>query len=83
MQTAKLTSKGQITVPLHIRKKLKLSEGDRVAFVEKGGTIELINSNDTAFARVRDAFDGEAEKLGISSIEDVVEIIKNMRNENK
>ena len=81
MQTAKLTSKGQITVPLHIRKKLKLAEGDRVAFVEKEGRIELINSNDAAFARVREAFDGEAEKLGIHSIDDVVEMIKAMRSE--
>jgi len=83
MQTAKLTSKGQITVPLQIRKRLKLNEGDRIAFVEREGRIEFINSNDMAFARVRDAFDGEAEKLGIQSIDDVVDIIKAMRSEKK
>jgi len=83
MQTAKLTSKGQVTVPHSIRKKLKLNEGDRIAFVEREGKIELVNSNDIAFAKVRDAFDGEADKLGIETIDDVVDIIKSMRSESK
>lgn len=83
MQTAKITSKGQITLPLPIRKSLNLSEGDRVAFIEKDGRYELVNSNCLAFERVREAFDGEAEKLGIKNIDDVVDIIKSMRNEKK
>ena len=83
MQTAKITSKGQITLPLQIRKSLNLNEGDRVAFVEKDGRFELVNSNYLAFERVREAFDGEAEKLGIKTIDDVVEIIKRMRKEQK
>ncbi len=34
MATATLTSKGQITIPLTIRRKLGLDTGDRVEFVE-------------------------------------------------
>ena len=30
MELAKVTSKGQITIPLQIRRKLKLKEGDKV-----------------------------------------------------
>jgi AbrB family looped-hinge helix DNA binding protein len=83
VQTAKITSKGQITLPLRIRKALGLREGDRVAFVERDGKYELANSNEMAFQKVRDAFDGEAEKLGINTIDDVVAIIKQMRQEGR
>lgn len=34
MTTATLTSKGQITIPLKVRRKLGLDSGDRVEFVE-------------------------------------------------
>ena len=34
MSTATLTSKGQITIPLPVRRKLGLDAGDRVEFVE-------------------------------------------------
>jgi antitoxin PrlF len=34
MSTAILTSKGQITIPLAVRRKLGLDTGDRVEFVE-------------------------------------------------
>ena len=34
MATATLTSKGQITIPLTVRRKLGLDAGDRVEFVE-------------------------------------------------
>jgi len=34
MTTATLSSKGQITIPLRVRKKLGVDAGDRVEFVE-------------------------------------------------
>ncbi len=34
MSTATLTSKGQITIPLAVRRKLGLDTGDRIEFVE-------------------------------------------------
>ena len=34
MATATLTSKGQITIPMKVRRKLGLDAGDRVEFVE-------------------------------------------------
>jgi AbrB family looped-hinge helix DNA binding protein len=34
MATAAVTSKGQITIPLEVRKKLGIKPGDRVRFVE-------------------------------------------------
>jgi len=41
MASATLTSKGQITIPVEIRKKLGLKTGDRVQFVE-GANGEIV-----------------------------------------
>ena len=35
-QTSRISSKGQITVPLDVRKRLGLREGDRVEFITEG-----------------------------------------------
>lgn len=37
MPTAKITSKGQITIPIEVREKLKLKTGDKVDFFEEDG----------------------------------------------
>ena len=34
MATAALSSKGQITIPIEVRKKLGLKTGDRIGFIE-------------------------------------------------
>lgn len=39
MDTAKITAKGQITLPKKIREKLGVAEGERVYFVEKNGRM--------------------------------------------
>lgn len=35
MELAKVTSKGQITIPIDIRKKLGITEGSKVLFIEE------------------------------------------------
>ena len=35
MKLAKVTSKGQITIPIEIRKKLGIKNGDKILFVEE------------------------------------------------
>ena len=39
MEIAKITSGGQITIPIDIRKKLGLKEGDKVIFLEEQAQI--------------------------------------------
>jgi antitoxin PrlF len=41
MVTAKVTSKGQITIPKAIREKLGISPGERIGFIEKQGIFTI------------------------------------------
>lgn len=45
MPQAKVTSKGQITLPKLVRDALGLATGDRVAFVEDAGGFRLVPAN--------------------------------------
>jgi AbrB family looped-hinge helix DNA binding protein len=45
MKLAKLTSKGQLTIPVAIRKKLHLEEGDQVIFLMDGDGVRLANAS--------------------------------------
>ncbi len=79
MELAKLTSKGQITVPAEIRRRLKLKKGDKVFFVEDKGRIYFENSSQFALKKIQDEMEGEAEKTDFRSEEDVIGYIKNFR----
>ena len=40
-RTSTLTSKGQVTVPIDIRRKLGLRPGQKVEFVERDGQVQI------------------------------------------
>ena len=81
MEIAKITSGGQITIPIDIRKKLGLKEGDKVIFLEDGDKIVFANATKIAFENMRKAFAGEAEKLGLKDEQDVVTFVDEVRKE--
>lgn len=83
MELAKITSKGQITLPISIRRSLKLNDGDKVAFIEQDGQYVLVNPTMLAFGNVQKAFEGEAERLGLQDIDDVVAMVKEVRAERR
>ena len=62
MEIAKVTSKGQITIPIDIRKRFGFQEGNKVLFVEDGNRVYLMNSTMNALKEAQKAFEGEAEK---------------------
>jgi len=73
---ARITTKGQVTVPLELRKSLNIKEGDYIIFEKKGSRVEIrkmIPLNDFEdFARpIRERF----QKEGITS-RDVEEAIR-------
>ncbi|WP_270505186.1 AbrB/MazE/SpoVT family DNA-binding domain-containing protein [Eubacterium limosum] len=44
MDTAKVMSKGQVTIPKRIRDLLNLENGDYVTFIVDEGRIQIVNS---------------------------------------
>lgn len=81
MEVAKITSRGQITIPIDIRKKLGVREGDKVIFFENQGQMVVANAAKIAFANMRAAFAGEAERLGLKDEQDVVALVNEVRRE--
>ena len=80
MQIAKITSKGQITIPKEVREILKLKDGSKVAFLPKGDTFIIGNVDKLALSRLQADFEGVAEQHGINNDEDVMTLIKEYRN---
>jgi antitoxin PrlF len=80
MELAKLTSKGQITIPKQIREKLRLKEGDKVFFLEEKVKIYIQNASQIALNDFQKEMIGEAQKVNFSSEEDVEKYIREMRN---
>lgn len=83
MELAKVTSKGQITIPVNIRRKLGVKEGDKVLFVEEGGKIYILNASMEALKEAQAAFAGEAERAGLKNEDDIVAMVKEIRQGKK
>ncbi len=71
IEQAKVMSKGQITLPLEIRKLLGVKSGDRVSFIVNGSTIIIANSAICALKILQSKMQGKAEKVGLLNDEDV------------
>lgn len=81
VDNAKVMAKGQITIPKDIRAILGISNGDRVTFVVEGNTVRLVNSAVYAMQVLQSQMEGEAEKAGLTSEEDIMELVKEVRTE--
>ena len=45
MEMAKVTSKGQITIPVSIRRRLDINEGDKLLFIDRPEGVMMVNPN--------------------------------------
>ena len=79
MELAKITSKGQITIPKEIREKMNLKIGDKVLFLEEDNRFYLQNSNSMVLSDFQKAMEGAAKEAGFNNPEDVVKFIKQLR----
>ena len=81
LEVTKMSVKGQITIPIEFRKRLGLIEGSKVAFVDgEDGRVYIVNSSMLALRNIQKDFEGEAEKAGILSEDDILTLIKEERN---
>ena len=78
---AKVMSKGQVTIPKNVRAALGIDTGDRVTFIVEGNNVRVVNSAVYALMRFQEQMNGEAEKVGLLSEEDVAEWITSSRRE--
>ena len=83
MELAKVTSKGQITIPKSIRDMLNIKEGSKILFFQKENEIVIKNAAMLSLEKIQEDFKGEAERLGLETEEDVVKMIKEFRKERK
>ena len=80
MNLAKLTAAGQITVPIEIRRLLKLKEGDKILFMQnEKGEVVINNASVNAIQKVQKAFDGVAESLGNPSEDEIQSWVDEVR----
>lgn len=71
MQTSTLTSKGQVTIPAEVRRRLGLQPGDHVAFIVEGGAVRLVRQE----SRIEAAF-GICKTETSLSVEDMEQVIR-------
>ncbi|MCL1844992.1 MAG: AbrB/MazE/SpoVT family DNA-binding domain-containing protein [Defluviitaleaceae bacterium] len=83
MELAKVTTKGQVTIPIAIRRKLGVKTGDKLMFVDRPDGVALLNPTMMTLEKIGRAFEGEAERLGLGTEDDVVAMIKEIRKEKR
>ena len=81
VDNAKVMAKGQITIPKDVREVLGVASGDRVSFIVEGGTVRIVNSAVYAMQMLQEEMSGEAEVSGVTSDDDVMALVKELRNE--
>ena len=79
--TAKVMSKGQITLPIDIRKSMRLSTGDRVALIYENDRVILMNPAIYAMETLQKEMEGQAEKAGLTTEEDIINLCREVRAE--
>ena len=83
VDNAKVMAKGQVTIPKDIREVLGVASGDRIIFIVEGNTVRIVNSAVYAMQVLQKEMVGEAEHTGLTSDDDVLALVKELRNEDE
>jgi bifunctional DNA-binding transcriptional regulator/antitoxin component of YhaV-PrlF toxin-antitoxin module len=81
MTQARLADGGKLTLPLEIRKKLGVKDGDRVAFIIDEQGVRMVNPSILALEKAQEALAGVAERSGLDTEEKVNAYCKEIRRE--
>jgi AbrB family looped-hinge helix DNA binding protein len=81
MNLAKISSNGQITIPVEIRRLLGLKSGDKILFFQKqNGEVVVSNASMQSIYKAQTAFSGAAEEMGVCNEEDVQALVDEIRH---
>ncbi len=83
VDNAKVMAKGQVTIPKDIRDILGVTSGDRITFIVEGNTVRIVNSAVYAMQVLQQEMAGEAERTGLISEDDIMQLVRELRNVNK
>lgn len=81
IDNAKVMAKGQITIPKDVREVLGVANGDRVSFIVEGSSVRIVNSAVYAMQVLQNEMSGEAERSGLTSEEDIMALVKELRED--
>lgn len=81
VDNAKVMAKGQITLPKEIRTMLGIDTGDRVTLICEGDQVIMMNAAVYAMKMLHKGMEGEAEKSGMITEEDINNVVKDVRDE--
>jgi len=81
MELATVTSKGQVTIPVAIRRRLNLESGSKLLFFEDGENV-IIKKNDpeAALDAIQSVLAPLAKEQGILTDDDVIALVKEYRS---
>ena len=79
VDNAKVMAKGQVTIPKDVRDVLGVSSGDRIVFVVDGSNVRIFNSAVYAMQIFQQEMVGEAERTGLTTEEDIQELVDEIR----
>ncbi|MDR2615870.1 MAG: AbrB/MazE/SpoVT family DNA-binding domain-containing protein [Oscillospiraceae bacterium] len=80
MNLARVSSNGQVTVPIEIRRFLNLKGGDKLLFIQNGsGEIVVENASINAIRKAQKAFEGAAKDFGVENEDDVQRLVDEIR----
>lgn len=81
VDNAKVMAKGQVTIPKDVREVLGVTSGDRISFIVEDNTVRIVNSAIYAMQMLQNAMAGEAKHAGLTSDDDVMALVKELRSE--
>lgn len=72
MRSATVTSKGQVTIPLEVRKRLGLRPGSRLSFVPTGSGGYEVHSSTGSVSRLKGSVTPPQEPVSIEEMNEAI-----------
>lgn len=77
-ETVRINSKGQVTIPAHLREAHNLHEGDEVEVIEDGNALRIVRAEDglTHGQRIASSLRGRATRPAAKTTDELMELLR-------